>query len=67
MALPSSPKSIIVKAGSQFNGYVSNFNDNQKMKNFTFILKEGFFIFKVKEFSFYFRFKKSQIQVLSLY
>ena len=40
IALPSSPKSIIVKAGNQFNGYVSNFNDNQKMKNFAFILKK---------------------------
>ena len=33
MALSSSPKSIIVKAGKQFNGYVSNFTHNQKIQN----------------------------------
>ena len=30
MALSSSPKSIIVKAGNQFNGYVSNYTHNKK-------------------------------------
>ena len=30
MALASSPKSIIVKAGNQFNGYVSNYTHNKK-------------------------------------
>ena len=32
MALPSSPKSKIIKAGIQLNGYVSNFTD-QKIQN----------------------------------
>ena len=42
MALPTSPKSIIVKAGNQFNGYASNFNNIIKKYNtkicFVFIL-----------------------------
>ena len=33
MALSLSPKSIIGKAGNQFNGYVSNSTHNQKMKD----------------------------------
>ena len=33
MAFSSSPKSMIVKAGNQFNGYVSNFTHNQKTQN----------------------------------
>ena len=33
MALSSSPKSRIIKAGNQFNGYVSNFTHDQKMQN----------------------------------
>ena len=60
MALSSSPKSIIVKAGNQFNGYVSNFTHNQKIQNknkLAFVFKEIYFIFKVKEFSSYFLFK----------
>ena len=32
MALSSSPKPIIVKAGNQFSGYVSNYTHNQKYK-----------------------------------
>ena len=31
MALSSSPKSKIIKAGNQFNGYVSNFTHDQKI------------------------------------
>ena len=57
----SSPKSIFVKAGNQFNGYVTNFANNQKNKTkitFAFVLKESYFIFKVNEFSIYFLFKK---------
>ena len=58
MALSSSQKSILVKAGNQFNGYVSNFTPNQKMQDkkiiFAFVLEETYFIFKVKEFIFYF-------------
>ena len=42
MALPTSPKSIIVKAGNQFSGYASNFNNIIKKYNtkicFVFIL-----------------------------
>ena len=45
MALSSSHKSIIIKAGNQFNGYVSYFTHNQKIQDKT---KEGrYFIFKV--------------------
>ena len=33
MALSSSRKSRIIKAGNQFNGYVSNFTYDQKIKN----------------------------------
>ena len=33
MALQQVPKSVIVKAGNQFNGHVSNFNHNQKIQN----------------------------------
>ena len=33
MALPSSPKSIIVKADNESNGHVSNFTHNQKIQN----------------------------------
>ena len=33
MALSSSPKSRIIKAGNQFNGYVSNFTHYQKIQN----------------------------------
>ena len=33
MALSSSPKSRIIKAGNQFNGYLSNFTQDQKMRN----------------------------------
>ena len=33
MALPSSPKSKIIKAGIQLNGYVSNFTHDQKIQN----------------------------------
>ena len=33
MALSSSPKSINVKAGNQFNSYVSNFTHNPKIQN----------------------------------
>ena len=33
MALPSSPKSKIIKAGNQFSGYVSNFTHGQKIQN----------------------------------
>ena len=33
MTLSSSPKSIIVKVGNQFNGYASNFTHNQKIQN----------------------------------
>ena len=33
MAISSSPKSIVVKTGDQFNGYVSNFSHNQKIQN----------------------------------
>ena len=33
MALPSRPKSKIIKAGHQFNGYVSNFTHDQKIQN----------------------------------
>ena len=33
MALSSSTKSIIVKAGKQFNGNISNFTHNQKIQN----------------------------------
>ena len=33
MALSSSQKSILVKAGNQFNRYVSNFTPNQKMQD----------------------------------
>ena len=57
MTLSSSPKSKTIKTGNQLNGYVSNFAHDQKYKTkitFAFILKESFFIFKVKEFSFYF-------------
>ena len=32
-ALSSNPKSIIVKAGNQFNGYEFNFTHNQKMQS----------------------------------
>ena len=64
--MASKPKSIVVKAGNQFNVYVCNFIHNRKntklfQKNtitFMFIFKEIYFIFKVKEFSFYFWFKK---------
>ena len=31
--MPSSPESIIVKTGNQFNGYVSNVTHNQKIRN----------------------------------
>ena len=60
MALSSSPKPIIVKAGNQFSGYVSNYTHNQKYKKitFAFILIESYFIFKVKKFNFSFQFKK---------
>ena len=43
------PKSIIIKAGNQFNSCVSNFNHDQKYKTwitFGFILKESYFIFE---------------------
>ena len=33
MALPSSPKSRIIRADNQFNAYVSNFIHDQKIKN----------------------------------
>ena len=33
MALPSSPKSIIVKADNESTGHVSNFTHNQKIQN----------------------------------
>ena len=33
MALSSSPKSRIIKAGNQCNGYVSNFTHDQKIQN----------------------------------
>ena len=33
ITLSSNPKSIIVKAGNQFNAYESNFTHNQKMQN----------------------------------
>ena len=33
IALPSSPKSKFVKAGNQFNVYVSNFTYHQKIQN----------------------------------
>ena len=33
MALSSSPKSRIIKAGNQVNGYVSNFTHDQKVQN----------------------------------
>ena len=33
MALSSSRKSRIIKAGNQFNGYVSNFTYDRKIKN----------------------------------
>ena len=38
MALSLSPKSIIGKAGNQFNGYVSNSTHNQKMKDLKIFL-----------------------------
>ena len=52
IALPWSPKSKIIKARNQFNVYVSNVTYNKKLqnkKNFAFILKESYFIFKVRE------------------
>ena len=33
IALPSSPKSKIIKTGNQLNGYVSTFNHEQKIQN----------------------------------
>ena len=57
MALSSRPKSRIIKAGNQLNGYVSNFTHDQKIQNKNNIciyLKKSYFIFKVKEFGFYF-------------
>ena len=33
MAFSSSPKSRIIKAGNQLNGYVSNFTHDQKIQN----------------------------------
>ena len=33
MALSLSPKSKIIKAGNQFNGYVSNYAHGQKLQN----------------------------------
>ena len=32
MVLSSNPKSKTIKAGTQFNGYVSNFTHNQKIQ-----------------------------------
>ena len=52
--------SRIIKAGNQFNGYVSNFTHDQKLQNknnLCIFLKESYFIFKVKEYGFYFGFK----------
>ena len=57
MALSSSPKAKIIKAGNQVSGYASNFTHDQKIQTkivFAFILKESYFIFKVKEFGFNF-------------
>ena len=54
MALSSTPKSLIVKAGNQFNGYLPDFTHNKKIQNkntFLFILQVSYFIPKVKEFS----------------
>ena len=33
MALSSNPKSIVAKAGNQFNDHVSNFTHNQNIQN----------------------------------
>ena len=52
----SPPKSIIVKAGNQFNAHVSNFTHNQKIQNknnFYVYFKRNLFIFIANEFSFY--------------
>ena len=50
-------KSLTVSAGNQFNDYGSNSTHNEKYKtklNFTFVLKESYFIFNVTEVRFYF-------------
>ena len=57
MALSSSPKSNIFKAGNQLTDYVSNITHDQKHKTKITFINVYFkrkFIFKVKEFSFYF-------------
>ena len=53
MALSWRSKSLIVKAGNQFNGYLYDFTHNKKIqnKNIFFILQVSYFISKVKEFS----------------